>query len=177
LIFWFWRNAEGINVDLNLDTLKREIIGYLEASGFAIFRSTPGGLEGLPMILWDTETYPDYQLFLEVARRAGIKLILFASREFEAADIEETVEQLQECEISHEERRDIESRLFDLRIHVGVTCSLELAFDQHSRLYVYEVRPDWYEDFLNLEEEVASRLPAETEYEDGDSLGGYFSRN
>src|ERR1022692_398620 len=33
-------------MDLNLDTLKQEIVEYLEHSEFAIFRSAPGGLEG-----------------------------------------------------------------------------------------------------------------------------------
>jgi hypothetical protein len=36
-------------MDLNLDTLKQEILEYLEQSEFAVFRSAPGGLEGLPM--------------------------------------------------------------------------------------------------------------------------------
>ena len=40
-------------MDLNLDTLKQEILAYLEHSEFAVFRSAPGGLEGLPMVLWD----------------------------------------------------------------------------------------------------------------------------
>ena len=69
-------------MDLNLDTLKREILGYLETSGFAVFRSHPGGLESLPMVTWDTERYPDYQMFLETARKIGCKMILFAARDF-----------------------------------------------------------------------------------------------
>ena len=41
-----------------------------------------------------------------------------------------------------------------MRIFEGVTCSLELAFDYHSRLYVYEVQPDWFEEFLGIEDEI-----------------------
>jgi hypothetical protein len=70
-------------VDLNLNTLKREILDYLEASGFAVFHSSPGGLEGIPMVVWDTEHFPDYQMFLDVAAKAGNKLAIFATREFE----------------------------------------------------------------------------------------------
>jgi hypothetical protein len=44
--------------------------------------------------------------------------------------------------------------LRELRIFEGVTCSLDLAFDHHSRLYVYEVQPDWYDDFLSVEDEI-----------------------
>ena len=43
LIFWCWRKAEAIKqVDLNLDTLKQEILDYLESHGLAIFRNSPG---------------------------------------------------------------------------------------------------------------------------------------
>src|ERR1035438_8658456 len=77
-----WRNSKtrlvaacpfiGIlkTVDLNLETLKNEILGYLESSDFAIFRSHAGGLEGLPVISWDTERCPDYWAFLDTARKA-----------------------------------------------------------------------------------------------------------
>ena len=164
-------------MDLNLDTLKREILEYLETAGFAVFRSSPGGLEGLPMVLWDVEHHPDYQAFLEVARQAGVKLVLFAAAEFETADVDELLEQIEDCELTREERREYESRLRELRIFEGVTCSIELGFDHHSRLYVYEVQPDWYEEFLNLEEEINSRFAEDTDVDRGDSLGGYFSKN
>jgi hypothetical protein len=164
-------------VDLNLNTLKREILDYLEASGFAVFHSSPGGLEGIPMVVWDTEHYPDYQMFLDVATKTGNKLVLFATRELESSDIDELVAQLDDCELTRDERREYESRLRDLRAFEGVTCSLELAFDHHSRLYVYEVQPDWYEEFLEIEDEIFSRSTDEDELSDNDSLGGFFSKN
>jgi hypothetical protein len=164
-------------VDINLDTLKREILDYLEAADFAVFHSSPGGLEGLPMVLWDVLKHPDYQMFLDVARKGGAKLVIFAAREFEAAELDELVDQMEDCDLTREEQRDYESRLRELRVHEGVTCTLELAFDYNSRLYVYEVRPDWYEEFLNLEEEISSRFADENGADAGDSLGGYFSKN
>lgn len=164
-------------MDLNLDTLKREILDYLDSSGFAVFRSSPGGLEGLSMVLWDTEHHPDYQMFLDVARKAGIKLILFAAREFEAADLDDLLMQLEDCGLTREEQREYESRLRKLRGFEGVTCSLELAFDHHTRLYIYELQPDWYAEFLNVEDEITSRLADEEDLDDGEPLGGYFSKN
>jgi hypothetical protein len=163
-------------VDLNLDTLKREILEYLDSKEFAVFRSSPGGLEGIPMVLWDAEKHPDYQMFLEVARKSGIRLIMFASREFDAEDVDDLVEQLEACGLTREEQRHYESRLRELRVYEGVTCSLELAFDHNSRLYVYEVQPDWYEEYLGVEEEIMTRL-TEGETDQDDSLGGYFSKN
>jgi hypothetical protein len=107
-------------MDLNLDTLKQEILAYLEHSEFAIFRGAPGGLEGLPMVLWDAERYPDYQMFLDTARKTGAKMILFAAREFESSEVDEAVEELGECDLSREERRELEARLRELRVHEGL---------------------------------------------------------
>jgi hypothetical protein len=163
-------------VDINLDTLKREIVDYLASAGLPVFHGSPGGLEGLPMVLWDVERYPDYQMFLEVARQSGAKLVIFASRELAAGDVDELLEQLEDCELSREEQREYESRLREMRGYEGVTCSIELAFDCDSRLYVYEVQPDWYEEFLSLEEEITMRA-ADEDADAGDSLGGYFSKN
>jgi len=163
-------------MDLNLDTLKREILDYLESREFAVFRSSPGTLDGSQMVLWDTEHYPDYQMFLDAASKVGVKLILFGSREFEASDINDLLEQLDDLEFEDDDERDYQARLRKLRDHEGFTCSLELAFNHDSHLYVYEIQPDWYEEFLSIEDEVASII-SEDELDEGDSLGGYFSKN
>ncbi|MGO4885627.1 MAG: hypothetical protein ACLP59_33120 [Bryobacteraceae bacterium] len=164
-------------MDLNLDTLKQEILEYLEQSEFAVFRTAPGGLEDLPTVLWDAERYPDYQMFLETARQTGAKMILFNSREFESPEIDEAIEELDDCDVTREERRELEVRLRDLRVHEGVTCSIELAFDHHARMYVYELRPDWYEEFLSIGEEIAVHLPTGSAGQEDDGSFGYFSNN
>ncbi|HKA01186.1 MAG TPA: hypothetical protein VKE70_31955 [Candidatus Solibacter sp.] len=163
-------------MDLNLDTLKREILDYLESREFAVFRSSPGTLDGSQMVLWDTEHYPDYQMFLDAASKVGVKLILFGSREFEASDINDLLEQLDDLEFEDDDERDYQARLRKLREYEGFTCSLELAFNHDSHLYVYEIQPDWYEEFLTIEDEIASII-SEDELDEGDSLGGYFSKN
>jgi len=164
-------------VDLNLDTLKREILEYLDSSGLAVFHGCPGGLNGQPMILWDTERHPDYQAFLDVAVKSETRVIVFATREFQAADTEDLLAQLDDLEISREEKRDYEKRLRELRVHEGVTCSLELAFDYHGRLYVYEMQPDWYDEFLSVEDEIMSLMADHDDEDDDEPLGGYFSKN
>jgi hypothetical protein len=163
-------------MDLNLDTLKQEILAYLEQAAFAVFRSTPGGLASLPMVLWDSARYPDYQMFLETARSVGAQMILFAARELDAGEIDEAIGQLDECDLSRDERRELETRLRDMRAHEGLTCMLELAFDYSGRLYVYELRPDWYDDFLSIGDEISVHLPGGEEEEDDGSFG-YFSNN
>jgi hypothetical protein len=163
-------------VDLNLDTLKREILDYLESRDLAVFRGAPGTLEDPKMVLWDSEHYPDYRMFLDAAIKTGVKMILFATREFEAGDIEDLLEQIEEVDMDRDQQRDYQARLRKLRIYQGVTCSLELAFHHSSNLYVYELQPDWYDEFLAAEDEIATAT-AEGEADEGDSLGGYYSKN
>src|SRR5579883_2674911 len=146
--------------------------------GIRLFRSHSGGLEGLPVITWDTERFPDYRMFLEVASKTGQKLILFASREFDDAEIEEALEELEDADLTRDEQRDYERRIRSARSHVGSACSLEIAFDFNSHLYVYEARPDWYEDFLEACDEITSLLPVTDDGESGpDGLGGFYSNN
>ena len=164
-------------MDLNLDTLKREILDYLEARDLAVFRSTPGTLEDPQMVLWDSEHYPDYRMFLDAAIKTGVKMILFATREFEAGDIEDLLEQIEDLEMDRERQRDYQARLRKMHIYEGVTCSLELAFDYHSRLYVYEMQPDWYDGFLSEDAEIVSRMADSDDMDDNEPLGGYFSKN
>ena len=127
-------------------------------------------------MLWDTERHPDYQMFLDVALKSEARVIIFASLEFLAADTEDLLAQLDDLELTREEKRDYEKRLRELRIHEGVTCSLELAFDYHSRMYVYEMQPDWYDEFLSVEDEIMS-LMADDDEDDDEPIGGYFSKN
>src|ERR1035437_530407 len=108
-----------LTVDLNLETLKRQMVEYLEASEFAVFYSDPGGLKGLPLVLWDVDRYPDYQMFLDVARKAGVKIILFGAAEFDAADLDELAEQIEEGEFNREEQREYQARIRKLRVHKG----------------------------------------------------------
>ena len=163
-------------MDLNLDTLKREILGYLDEGGFAIFRSSPGTLESATgTMIWDSEEHPDYQMFLDVAKKIGVKLILFASREFESTDLDELVEHLDTADLPRDDDREYRSRIRDLRIYQGVTCAIELGFDYNQRLHVYELRPDWFDEFLELDEEIIARV-SDDDMED-DTLGGYFSKN
>ena len=167
-------------MDLNLDTLKSEILHYLEGSNFIVFHSSPGTLDSQPLIMWDAERHPDYRMFLDVACQAGCKLICFASREFQPEELDDLLLRLEESDLDRDEQREYQKQLRRLREYENVTCSLELAFDYDSRLYVYEMQPDWFTEFLNLEDEILAHLGMEEDEDvDGnnDSLGGYFSKN
>ena len=138
-------------MDLNLDTLKREILGYLEARDFAVFRSSPGHASKAPsMVLWDSENHPDYQMFLECRdqdRRQADPVRHAASSK---PTISTTAGAARRARTSiATSSATTSARLRELRSYEGVTCSLELAFDHDSSLYVYELQPDWYEEFLS----------------------------
>jgi len=165
-------------VDIDLDNLKREILEFLDASGFAVFRSYAGGLEGLPMVGWDIDAYPDYRMFLDTAKKVNANLILFGSNQFDAAEeVDGQMEELEDCDISREDRREFERRLREYRVHDGTTCSIEIGFDHNARLYVYEITSDWYEEFLELAEEISSLLPSPDTTDDESGMGGFYSNN
>lgn len=162
-------------MNVNLDSLKSEILEYLGSEGFVVFHGYSRLADTDSFVAWDSERYPDYRQFLKVARQAGIALVVFNDRQFSAEHLEDATERLQACELAAEERRTLERRLRELRAYEGFTCGLELSFDYQGRAYIFSVRAEWYEDFLDLLEEVDACLPEDEE--EGDSMGGYFSRN
>ena len=164
-------------MDLDLDSLKREIVEYLDASGFAVFRGYSGSLEGLPMVGWDVDAFPDYRMFLDTAKKVSANLILLGSTQFDASEeVDGQLEELEDCEVNRDDRREYERRLREYRVHDGNTAAIELGFDHNGRLYVYEVAADWYDEFMELSEEITSLLPATSE-EDESGMGGFYSNN
>ena len=131
----------------------------------------------MPIVLWDSKRYPDYRMFLDVARQLGCKLVCFASREMQPEEIDELLQQLDEGTNERDEQRDFQKRLRKLRAYEGVTCTLELAIDYGSRLYVYDVQPDCYEEFLCIEDEIMAQFETGDDVDDSDTLGGYYNKN
>ncbi len=164
----------------NLDILKQELLDYIVSEGFAVFRGQPGSIETVPNIFWDTEGHPEYQAFLNVAKVAGARIIFFAHREFEAEEISDALEQLQDCDFSREEQRSMERSLNELHAFVGSTCSIEMAFDHEGRMYVYELVTDWFQTYLDMSDMLISGASGhDGDDEDGtdSTFGGYYSKN
>jgi len=165
-------------VDLNLDNLKTEILDYLNASEFALFRSVPGALDTMPLIEWDTESVPDYRIFLDAARKAKREIIFFSAREFEEDEITDATEELEALDLTRDERRDYERRIRDSKRHLGAVCYLELGFEYNTHFYVYGAQPDWYSEFLETCDEITSLSPDTNPFgEDPEALGGGFYSN
>lgn len=166
-------------MDINLDNLKTEILDYLNASEFAVFRSAPGTLDAMTLIEWDTEAVPDYRQFLDAARKAGKQMIFFSFREFDETELDEAIEDLKSLELPREERRELETRILGSRRHIGSVCYLELAFEHNAHFYIYGAQPDWHAEFIEACDEVTAMMPDDDPFGgDSENLGGgYYSNN
>jgi hypothetical protein len=159
----------------NLDKLKPEIERYMEQAGLALFYGYSRSVESAAAVYWDCERYPDFKLFLECAQAAGAKLIVFHQREFLSEQIEDALERLAACELAAEEARNFEQRINELRVHEGSICSVELSFDHQGRVFLFDLRTDWFEELSEMLDEIQLLTPEP----DGDDtpMSGYFSRN
>jgi len=158
----------------NLDTIAEEIQQYLAAEHFVVFRGLSRAEDEAPMIFWDTERQPDYKAFLDVAMQLGLRLVHFHTREFSQQHREEALDQLEECELSREEKRSMERRIKELAIYEGLTCAIELSFDFEGRIYFFELRTEWYDEWNDILDELEDNVPGG----DGEEpFGGYYSNN
>jgi hypothetical protein len=158
---------------LNLDTMRSEIQDYLKSHGIAVFHGTPRGDEA-PAVYWNIEAHPDYRTFLATAEAAGVRMVTLYANEFDAEVIDEGMERLNESGLGREERRAIEQRLREMRGYGGFTCQIELSFDLAPRVYVFDLRTDWFEDLNEMLNHIDDAHEAR---DDEEPLHGYFSKN
>jgi hypothetical protein len=161
----------------NLDILKPEIELYLEETGLAVFYGYSRSLESAPAVYWDCEQYSDYRLFIQSARAAGARLIVFHQREFYSELIDEAIEKLHACELPPQDSRHFEERLIDLRAYEGSVCAIELSFDHDGRVFLFDLRTEWFEEFSEMLDEIQLLVPDPDEGDDDSPISGYFSRN
>jgi len=160
----------------NLDELRTEILEYLETKGFVVFHGYSRLGDADSFAAWDVEQRPDYRQFLDAAQRVGAKLVVYHHREFAPAHIDDAAERLEEGEFGVEEKRVLERRLREMRSYEGFTCAIELSFECEARVYLFNLRAGWYEEYLDLVEEIDASIPDDEDGDD-DSIGGYYSRN
>ena len=158
-----------------LDALKTEIEKFLAAEIFVVFHGYSRLSSEVPVVHWDCDRHPDFRCFLQTASAAGVRMVVFHHREFSAEYIEDALERLEASEVAAEEHRGFERRIKDLKAYEGFTCAIELSFDHQSRVYAYNLRTDWYEDLLDILDEIDAFQGDEDE--DEEPMGGYFSRN
>ncbi|MCU0248462.1 MAG: hypothetical protein MUC42_17985 [Bryobacter sp.] len=140
----------------NLDSLQEEILGYLEAEHFVVFRCLSRAHDRAEFIYWDVERNPDYRVFLDCALKLGIRLVHFHSRDFRAHHREEGRRRSQ----GHPTHR--------------LPGNLNVSFDFEGRIYHFDVQTDWYEEWHEILDEIEQPGP-----EEGGpaGYGGFYSNN
>jgi hypothetical protein len=162
---------------LNLDVLKTEIGEHLDSNKLPIFHGYSRAMDSTPIVFWDTHRHPDYRQFIETAKSAGANMFVLHARDFSSLLVDNCLEQLEDTDFLPEDRRAIERRLRDLRAYDGFTCAIELSFDLNGRIYMFELRTEWYEEFSDLLDEIDAATPDPDEEPDEGPIGGYFSKN
>lgn len=156
----------------NLASLRSEIQEYLESRGIAVFHGFPRSHD-VPAVYWDTEARADYREFVNVAEKAGVRLVTLYANEFSTDLIEDAEQHLDS--FPREERRELEARLRQMRGYAGFICQIELSFDLAPRVYIFDLHTDWYEDLNDLLDQIEG---SEQDDEHESPLGGgYFSNN
>ncbi len=161
-------------MNLDLDSLKTEILEYLKKEDFVVFHGYSRLAATDSFVAWETNRVPDYRTFLAAAKSAGVRMIVYHYREFTSAHVDEASDRLEEADLPADEQRQFERKLRDLHGYEGFTCALELSFDYEGRIYTFNLRADWYEDYLDMLEELDISIPDEDE---DDTMGGYYSSN
>jgi hypothetical protein len=160
----------------NLDTLKTDIEHYLEESGMAIFYVYSRALESMQGIYWDCDEYPDYRQFVKAAQTAGVKMVVFHQRAFSAEQVDDALEQLVGCDMPREEYHELERRLNDMRVYESFICAIELSFDYQGRVFLFDLRTEWYEELSEILDEIQI-MDAESDSDEDTPMSGYFSKN
>jgi len=159
----------------NLDGLKTKIEQELLETGIAVFYRHARALDSTPVVFWDCQQHPDYREFIQAAKTAGVKLIVFHQREFRAEQVDDAMEQLAEADLPREDYKDFERRLKQARPYEGFVCEIELLFVHAGTTFVFDLCTDWFRDFTEVLEEIDVLTGMEAE--EDDSIGGYFSKN
>jgi len=159
----------------NFEATKDEIRDYLASENFVAFHAQGRSYESVPIVRWDTASYPDYRLFLDCALKIGVRLIAFHHEQFDSEMLDEALDMLHDAELPPDEEANLEQRVQDMRVYEGFICSIELSFDYDGRMYLFLLNTDWYEELQEILDDLEESIP---EDEAGDSsLGGYFSNN
>ena len=160
---------------LDLETLRKEVETFLHESGTPVFHGYHRMLDALNQVSWDVDGHPDFREFVMAGRKAGAKIIVYSHRAFSLDQIDEALDQLEDSNLTREEKRSFEARLRQLQAYEGFTCALELSFNLDGQVYLYELYTDWYQAMTDILAELDASIDVEEEGDD--TLGGYFSKN
>jgi hypothetical protein len=61
-----------------------------------------------------------------------------------------------------------------MRGYDGLVCAIELSFDHEGRVFLFDLRTEWYDELTEILDEIQALT---SEIENDASMGGYFSKN
>lgn len=163
---------------LELETIRQEMLAYLEEKDFAVFRGYSRQAESMLFVYWDTNQHPDFREFVDTAHKAGVKLMVFHHRALTLDQIDDALERLEQTKLSREDKRSLEIRLRELQRYEGFTAVVELTFDSEGNTYVFERRTEWHDALTDILAEIDAHLEFEEEEEEDEGpISGYYSKN
>lgn len=164
---------------LNLDSLRSEIQEHLESRGIVVFHAYPRSAESASAVQWETGSYPDYRMFVAAAEAAGVRLMTLYAHQFTDDMIDDALARLEETGLARDEQRALDMRLREMRGYAGFTCQIELAFDLAPRVYVFDLRTEWFDDLNDILDRIDEAYEDEEDDAGGPlgSGGGYYSNN
>jgi hypothetical protein len=56
-------------------------------------------------------------------------------------------------------------------------CAIELSFDHDGRVFLFDLRTEWFDEFSEMLDEIQLLVPDPDEGDDDSPISGYFSRN
>jgi len=135
---------------LNLDSLLSEIQEHLESRGIVVFHAYPRSAEPDSTVIWEAENYPDYRMFVAAAEAAGVRLVTVYARQFTNDMIDDAMDRLEDTRLPRDEQQALEMRLREMRGYTGFTCQIELSFDLAPRVYLFDLRTEWFDDLNEM---------------------------
>jgi hypothetical protein len=161
----------------NLESLRAEIESQLQERGFAVFHGVPFDYDEAPAVYWDTARDSDHRAFLAAAEAAGVRLIALHAEKFDEELLDDALERLEDARLAASRRAAIEQRFGEMRRYDGFTCRIELSFDHPPRVYVFDLRTEWFEELGDLLDEIEESEGQGQEGPPGPPGAGYFSKN
>jgi hypothetical protein len=160
----------------DLETLRTEIQEYLDQSKLGVFHGY-GSLNDRVSVYWDIERHPDFRGFIQAAEKAGAKLVVFYHQQFSLDQVDDVLEEIEDSDLTREEKRNLENRVREVQKYEGFTCGVELSFSSEGRVYLYQQRTEWYQNWEDILSELDAAVDEESEDEDSGPIAGYFSNN
>jgi hypothetical protein len=130
----------------DLSRLHDEIVTGVTRQGLLVF---PGYIsDELPAVWWQGGS-EDWQEFLRIGKAEGARTVCVSRTVLEEEDLQEVAEWVEERTGPGSTNGD-RARLKEFERYLGYTGEIRLGWVRDGVAYLFQVRTDWYEDFLEL---------------------------